>query len=598
MFYSLRNRFFLIFTCLLTVPFILLSILIPSLFTSVIKDQTQNLVKEKMEQYSLYVESITKQAQDLGKQVLINQTTQDWLKLETGYWAKSNEEILLKKKELGMLLNSIRINNSNDMSVSVFLYDGTGAPANNLKLKEENWYIDFMVNEQNFIKSHIDHPSAGGESINSYILPLFNLSTLESSGIIKVNFPSSLFESALDNMLIGKKGHAYLIDSSGSNVLQNKIQIPDAVIEKTVGNIGESRDKKGLIEMDYQGETYFVFYHMLPVGDWIFISEVTKSNLFSEVNNIQNNLLIISAIVFLLTIFTSYMLSSNITKPIGKLTKAMGYIEHGDFHGAQQYLPTIKSNNHEVGYLVKVFKHTIGRLKSLIETEYEANLRRKDAEYKALLLQINPHFLNNTLEIIGGLAAQGKNREVMKISVYLGKMMRYSLNTKSNIVRLGEEMNYIRNYTNILKLRYEDNINIEIEEDSEIRQIPIIKFILQPLVENAVKYSFVEKKNAEIYISTKRVDDQIFLSIEDKGVGISDDVIKDLMRHEDFNETNNVLESKGNSIGLKNVIGRLLLYYGKNFSYKIESKENEGTRITLCIYIKRGDFDVEGDHYR
>src|SRR5690606_20077471 len=368
--------------------------------------------------------------------------------------------------------------------------------------------------------------------------------------------------------------------------------------EKTVGNIGESRDKKGLIEMDYQGETYFVFYHMLPVGDWIFISEVTKSDLFSEVNNIQNNLLIISAIVFLLTILTSYMLSSNITKPIGKLTKAMGYIEHGDFHGAQQYLPTIKSNNHEVGYLVKVFKHTIGRLKSLIETEYEANLRRKDAEYKALLLQINPHFLNNTLEIIGGLAAQGKNREVMKISVYLGKMMRYSLNTKSNIVRLGEEMNYIRNYTNILKLRYEDNINIEIEEDSEIRQIPIIKFIFQPWEENAVRYSFVKKKNAKIYSSTKRVDDQIFISIEDKGVGIYEDVIKDLMRHEDYNETNNVLESKGNSIGLKNVIGRLLLYYGKNFSYKIESKENEGTRITLCIYIKRGDFDVEGDHYR
>src|SRR5690606_24347888 len=136
-----------------------------------------------------------------------------------------------------------------------------------------------------------------------------------------------------------------------------------------------------------------------------------------------------------------YMLSSNITKPIGKLTKAMGYIEHGDFHGAQQYLPTIKSNNHEVGYLVKVFKHTIGRLKSLIETEYEANLRRKDAEYKALLLQIKIHIINDTVESIRGLASQGNNREVLKITIYLGKMMMYSLNTKTNIARLAEAMN-------------------------------------------------------------------------------------------------------------------------------------------------------------
>jgi two-component system sensor histidine kinase YesM len=260
-------------------------------------------------------------------------------------------------------------------------------------------------------------------------------------------------------------------------------------------------------------------------------------------------------------------------------------------------MPTIKSSNDEVGYVIKVFDHTVDQLKNLIETEYEANIRRKDAEYKALLLQINPHFLNNTLEIIGGLAVQGKNKEVMNVSIYLGKMMRYSLNTQNDVVKLGEEISYIRSYTDILKVRYEDAIVIEIEEDPETRTLPIIKFILQPLVENAVKYSFIEKTTAEIFITTEKMNNQVLIVIEDKGIGMSEQVILDLLREEAKNKTNSVLASRGSSIGLKNVLGRLKLYYGQSFSYKIVSEKNVGTRITLCINFDRGDIHDEGHNH-
>ncbi|MFC6604871.1 sensor histidine kinase [Ectobacillus funiculus] len=158
------------------------------------------------------------------------------------------------------------------------------------------------------------------------------------------------------------------------------------------------------------------------------------------------------------------------------------------------------------------------------------------------------------------------------MSVYLGRMMRYSLNTQSDVVNLGEEINYIRNFTNILKLRYEDTISIVIEEDAETKELPIIKFILQPLVENAVKYGFVGNKEVEIKIKTEKAGNQIIISVEDNGVGMSEEVIANLLNQEKNNETRNVLESKGSSIGLKNVIGRLQLYYGRNFSYGIESE--------------------------
>ncbi|MGZ4160706.1 MAG: cache domain-containing sensor histidine kinase [Neobacillus sp.] len=598
MFFSLRNRLFIIFTCLLTIPFIILSLIIPNWFTSIIEMQTKDLTVEAMDQYSLYINSITTQAEDLGKQVLVNQTTQQWLKLEKEYSNIPKEQRLLMKNQLKMLLSSMMANNSNAMSVSVFLNDGTGTWGNNPSLNKMDWYKDYAEKDERFVKSHQDPYQQTPGTINSYILPLFDMNTFISYGIIKVNFPSSLFETALNKIKNGKNGHAYLLDKQGANVLQGKIQIPKKVLTQTLAKIKYGKAQKGLLEMDYNQVKHLVFYQKLSVGDWILISEVNKAELFAKVNRLQHNLFLISVLVFLLTIVASYMFSSNIVSPLGKLAKAMGFLEYGDFSGAKRFMPTIKSSKHEVGYVIKVFGHTIDRLKSLIENEYEANIRRKDAEYKALLLQINPHFLNNTLEIIGGLAAQGKNKEVMNVSIYLGRMMRYSLNTQSDVVKLGEELNYIRSYTDILKVRHEDSISITIEEDPETKTLPIIKFILQPLVENSVKYSFIEKKFAEIDIKTAKVRNHVYIIVEDKGIGISDEIITDLLNQEKNNETISVLESKGNSIGLRNVLGRLKLYYGQNFSYQIDSEKNVGTKITLCINIYGGDIHDEGDHHR
>jgi len=599
MFFSLRNRLFIIFMCLLTIPFLILSIIIPSWFTSFIKEQTQDLTIEMMDQYSLYVDSITTQAQDLGKQVLVNQTTQEWLKLKTEN--VSNEDRLFVTDQLRMQLTSMMINNSNAMSISVFHSDGTGPWGNNPTLNEEDWYKDFVEHDQRFVNSHLDSYQQNHEmrirEINSYILPLFDTNTLITKGVIKVNFPTPLLEEALTKITIGEEGRAYLIDQQGANVLQGQIDTPEVVLEKSLTEIKKENQGKGLIEVDHDGETYFVFFQNLPVGDWILISEVIESDLFSRANSIQRNLMLTSGAVFLLTIVASFTLSSTITRPLGKLAKAMGFIERGDFTGAERFMPTIQSHHNEVGYLVKVFDRTVGQLKHLIETQYEANLRRKDAEYKALLLQINPHFLNNTLEIIGGLAVQGKNKEVMNVSVYLGRMMRYSLNTETNIVHLSEEINYIRSYTDILKLRYEDTISIEIDEDPTTKTLPVIKFILQPLVENAVKYSFIEKNEASVCIKTEKVGNQVFIVVEDKGIGMPEDRMNHLENHDEHDEKMTVLESKGNSIGLKNVLGRLKLYYGEGFSYQIESVKNEGTKITLCINSTRGDRDDEGRNY-
>ncbi|MGM0852796.1 MAG: sensor histidine kinase [Bacillota bacterium] len=595
MFFSLRNRLFMIFTLLLTFPFLVLSILIPNWFTSIMEERTTSSTIEMMEQYSLYIDSITSQAEDLGKQVLVNPTTQEWIKSEENDREATGAERLLMKNQLKAELSSMMINNSKSMSVSVYLNDGTGTAGNLPPLEKTIWFNDFYKDDQRWLRSHNDLIA---DQVNSYLLPLFDINTLDLSGVIKVNFPSSLLEKALSKIKLGENGRVYLLDSHGRNVLTGSIDTPENVVKESLKTIKTEPKSSGLIEVPFEKEEYMLFYQKARVGEWVLVSEITKSELFSQINELQRNLLLTSGWIFLLTIMASYLLSSTIVKPLGKLTGAMKLVEKGDFKKAKQLIPSIKTANDEIGYVVDVFGQTTNRLDTLIETEYEANIRRRDAEYKALLLQINPHFLNNTLETIGGLAAQGKNKEVIDVTIHLGRIMRYSLNTESNMVTLGEEMTYIRRFMEILKLRYEEALSVSIEEDPKASTLPIIKFVIQPLVENSVKYSFIKKTEAVLRISTKKMDDWVEIVIEDNGIGIPESIVEELKFDLGRHESRHVLESKGRSIGLKNVLGRLKLYYGENFTYHITSEENQGTTIVLCIKSGEGDLHAEGDSGR
>ncbi|KML27702.1 sensor histidine kinase [Rossellomorea marisflavi] len=580
MYISLRIRLLLIFTLVLTIPFLTLSLLVPEWFGTIMEKKTTEATVEMMDQFSQYSDSLTSQVEDLGKQVLVNPATQEWVRSEEN--GLSDSDLLYMKNQLKTELSSMMVNNSKSMSVSVYLNDGTGTSQTLPPLREIVWFKEFYDYDQRWMRSHHEWNE---DEVNSYLLPLFDLNTMDLSGVIKVNFPTILLEESLEKVKLGDEGHVSLLDAKGRDVLGGNPDISSDIVKMSLHEMKDHSGRTGVVEVT-KGETkHLVFYQKMGVGDWILMSEIKKSDLYAPVHSLQRNLLLISGWIFLLTILISYILSSNIVKPLWKLTESMKLVEKGKFSEAEKGFPAIRTRNDEIGYAVKAFKNTTKTLDQLIKTEYQEKIRRKDAEYKALLLQINPHFLNNTLEVIGGLSAQGENRKVIDVTVHLGRMLSYSLDTERDVVTIREEINYMRRYTEVLKLRHEDALQIQIEEDPALDNVPIIKFVLQPLVENAVKYSFIRNDVASIGISTRKVGDEAVLIVEDNGIGIPGTVIKELAKI-DRNE-NNVLDSRGKSIGLKNVLGRLKLSYGNRFSYSIENKDPGGTRITLIIAMEK-----------
>jgi two-component system sensor histidine kinase YesM len=228
------------------------------------------------------------------------------------------------------------------------------------------------------------------------------------------------------------------------------------------------------------------------------------------------------------------------------------------------------------------------QLRQHIKTEFELKLLRQQAEYKALLMQINPHFLFNTLELLSSLAMQRRTDDTVKVIESLGKMLRFSLKISDDLIPLGEEMKVLRHYLFILQIRFKERLVISAQEEGEMDTRQIVKFILQPLVENAVKYSFLHQVVAEVTIRIRSEKDRVLLSVTDNGPGMSAELVQQLYEEAAAAHFDQLLKSRSGQIGLRNVLARCQLYYGSLFTFTIDSQVNQGTRIELILPVQEG----------
>jgi two-component system sensor histidine kinase YesM len=255
----------------------------------------------------------------------------------------------------------------------------------------------------------------------------------------------------------------------------------------------------------------------------------------------------------------------------------------------------IDPNHDEIGQVTRAFAQMNVRLKDYIDRVYVAEIQRRDAEIQLLQHKINPHFLFNTLEAIRMKAIQGGQEEVSEMIAVLGYIYRWNVKGSGMFVRLEEELDYIRSYLYLMKLRYKDRIQIEYNIPDEILNYGIPKITLQPIVENAVKYGidFESKGSNQITINGQLEGHLLILSIQDNGNGIELDrlyLLQQALNHEQI--------PNGNiGLGIANVHQRLRRLFGAEFGVAIDSFPGKGTLVTLVLparTVKEMNLDVQG----
>lgn len=593
MLFSLKSRLLATITLLVIIPFATMVIIIAEGANEVIGQSVEDSTVQIMDQHAAFVNTLTTQIEDVANQVLSNSLTQEWINSRLDRTVTDERKFVLNA-ELRTYLSSISLNHSSVSSIAVFDDNGLGVGIRDQIFQDSSflqseWYRAFQGEGRRWVPAHYDpyQPSyLKDQSMNSLLFPLVQLKTFTPIGVLKVNFLSSLLQEPLDKIRFGRTGRVYLVDRNSLDVLGQNASQDDIVRQGAVRAWADS-SSKGKFKLKADGTSYVLFSRKLHVENWILIGKVPENELFSKIASIRTTMLAIGGLLALVTIGAAFWLSLAISRPLSSLARAMRHVERGDFDEAAKHIPNpVKLRKSEVGIMAMVTYNTIKRLRYLIETEYRTNLRRRDAEYKALLMQINPHFLYNTLEVIGSLAVQKRSDDVVDVTEALGKMMRFSLKLNADSVKLSEELTYIRDYVAIMKIRFGDRIDVAFDVAPDAGEVPILKFILQPLVENAVKYSLDQEAVAIVALTAKRDGGRLAIEIRDNGAGMPEVLIRELQGELKRDEWGDVLHTEGKSIGLRNVLARCRLYYGEAFEAVIRSEPGNGTAITLLMPVQ------------
>lgn len=271
-----------------------------------------------------------------------------------------------------------------------------------------------------------------------------------------------------------------------------------------------------------------------------------------------------------MAIIAMIILTSFVTKRIRRLKSGMEQVEKGNLEAE-----IVSDSRDEIGDLVNGFDAMLLRLNTLIKEVYEGRIKEKEYEMRALQAQINPHFLYNTLSLINWKAIEAGADDISKITLALSTFYRTSLNKGKNVMSLEDELRNMRSYLDIQLMMHDYDFDVEFHVDESIGQYRTLNLMLQPLIENAIAHGIDVKTNGrgKLIITGKEEGDLIVLTVEDNGVGMSDEQAARILTE----------ESKG--YGVRNVNERIKLYYGEQYSLQIESKIGEGTKA--CIRIPK-----------
>lgn len=239
--------------------------------------------------------------------------------------------------------------------------------------------------------------------------------------------------------------------------------------------------------------------------------------------------------------------------------------------------------------LNKMIEERVEQEKSKLNPELEQELLKKHMDITMLQGQINPHFLYNALECIRGQALLCDMPEIADITEALSKFFRYSINTRSNVVTIREELENVTSYVKIQQYRFHNRFQIEVlydKEDLEILEALIPKLTLQPIIENAIVHGFERsRKNAYIKIEIIKTVRHINILISDNGTGMNrqqlDALSESILKKQDVEHLKN--EGKSNGIALYNINRRIQLFYGEEYGINVSSLEGIGTDVEIHI---------------
>lgn len=386
-------------------------------------------------------------------------------------------------------------------------------------------------------------------------------------GTLVINLNESNLHQVIKESDLMNEGSFFVFEQGGDIIYSSGVK---TFIPK-VGQVSDNISSYKVTRVN--NEDYLDVRYISNFCDWKMVSLVPLKTLFLKVSAIKDITVSLIIICLIIVIASSIFLTYFLTKPIMKLSRLMRKVEDGDLG-----IRFENSYNDEIGRLGQNFNSMLEKAKILMDENVEKQKRLRIQELKALQAQINPHFLYNTIDTINWLAQSIDADDISEISIALANYYRLSLSKGADIIKISDEINQVKNYLTIQKIRYNDYLNYEFNISETILNLNIIKLTLQPLVENAIYHGIKDKLGyGMIHIIGRREDDKVIFEICDNGKGMDAEKLENIRA--------SLEKVRVEGFGLSNVNERIKLNFGEEYGIAIDSIENIFTKVTITIPI-------------
>lgn len=454
------------------------------------------------------------------------------------------------------------------------------------KIQREPWYQQAIEKRGQISWEYIqDHWT--GERYLSLTRAVFGENN-EILGVLNIyispNYLSKIFEKELHNVYISLDSEQIVHSNNPHLIGRNSFFVKHQV--------SAIENQSCIFDDTLNGEDVKVYLrsfkpqktlsNSIQITAIIPIQEVIKD---SDKVLLKGYLIVSVSLIASVSLLTLFISSFN--KRIYILRNAMDNVAKGNLQ-----IKELNLGKDEIGQVYKDLGLTVESIKQLINEVYihkinkeQLKRRQKESEFKLLASQINPHFLYNTLEMIRMKAIINEDYEVSHIIRLLSKIMRSSLEITDRPIPLSSELDLVKSYLEIQKLRFEDQLEFDIDIRCDVKQYKILPLLLQPIVENSVKHGVEnEIDQCYIHILIYESDKYLIIKVFDNGIGIPEAKLTEMQSRMDQIDT----KSDIGGIGLYNVHQRIKLFYGEEYGLKLKSKVGVGTTAILLLPLLKG----------
>ena len=457
-----------------------------------------------------------------------------------------------------------------------------------LDLDTQAWYKDAITSNRSVLtSSHVQHVIRGERpwviTVSRGVRNFTGSGNRE--GVVFIDLNYSAISELCDQNSIGSKGYVFLLDQDGNVVYHPQQQQLYNELQTENIDLVMNTDKETLMDGSGDNAKIYTISRSEKTG-WTVVGCTNVAELLKDSKKARSIYVLVAAILVIVALVLSNLISRNITRPLQQLRDSMARVQEGDFRAAEVEV----TSRNEVGSLTRSFNVMTSRIQELMKQNIYEQQQKRKSELKALQSQINPHFLYNTLDSIIWMAEGKKNEEVVVMTASLARLLRQSISNEEEQVPIGQEVEYARSYLTIQKMRYKDKLEFQIQVDAQIMGVPIIKLVLQPLIENAIYHGLKYKEGKGLLIVRGyREGENAVIQIKDNGAGMDEQTLSHIFEKHKVNY-------RSNGVGVYNVQKRLQLYYGMDYGITYSSRQGEGTTASIVIPMNMIPMKQEADH--